>query len=220
MGRPPLPELPDLLLRFLAIVPALTFHEFAHAYSAYRFGDPTPRLAGRVTLNPLAHLDPMGTLMILFGPIGWAKPVPINPRNMREPAKDTMICTACGPLANISLGLVVGIVLRIMVHAAPGLLSAAVFKFLLTFVAINFCLALFNLLPLGVLDGHEVLPYFLPYDMKVKYHAWNRSYGMFVLMALIFLSYISQRGSALAPFNVLGYLLRPAWWLTQVVTGL
>jgi Zn-dependent protease len=207
-----------LALKLLVVLPALTFHEFAHAYSAYRFGDPTPRLAGRVTLNPLAHFDLVGTLMIMFGPFGWAKPVPINPYNMREPAKHTMICTACGPLANVSLALLASLVLRVLVAAVPRTPPLALY-FLFLFVLVNFSLAIFNLIPLGVLDGHEVLRYFLPFDMKVRYHEWNRRYGMFALMGLIFWSIICDRYPALAPFDILGYLLRPTLWLTSLCVG-
>ncbi|MHC5034142.1 MAG: site-2 protease family protein, partial [Planctomycetota bacterium] len=97
-------NLQAVLLRFLALLPALTVHEFAHAFSAWKFGDPTPKLQGRVTLNPVAHLDPIGTLMILFGPVGWGRPVQVNPNNFRDPPRHMMLSTACGPLANIALG--------------------------------------------------------------------------------------------------------------------
>ncbi|KPK62213.1 MAG: hypothetical protein AMK73_06505 [Planctomycetes bacterium SM23_32] len=195
-------------------MPALTVHEFAHAYSAYRFGDPTPKLDGRISLNPLDHLDPIGTLMILFAPIGWAKPVRVNPYNMRDPARHLMISTACGPLANIAQGIVFGLVVRVVLGVAPAgmLADSHVSYFLMMVVLIPFALALFNLIPLGPLDGHEVLRYFLPYDLKVKYHAFNSRYGMFALLGLILLA-------PYAGFDVIGYVIQPAVWMTRQLIG-
>jgi len=108
------------IIRLIALLPALTLHEFAHAYAATRAGDPTPAAHGRVTLNPLAHLDPIGTLMILFAPIGWAKPVPINPYNFRHPARDIVRTSAAGPLSNVAQGLFWALVLRGLFAFAPG----------------------------------------------------------------------------------------------------
>jgi Zn-dependent protease len=204
-------DLAEAIARFLALMPALTFHEFAHAYSAYRFGDPTPKIDGRVSLNPLDHLDPIGTLMILFAPIGWAKPVRVNPYNMREPDRHLMISTACGPLANIAQGIVFGLIVRVLWRLAPGLTTDSYISyFLVMLVLIPFALALFNLIPLGPLDGHEVLRYFLPYDMKVKYNAFNQRYGMMALLGLILLG-------PLAGLHVIGYVLQPAWWMVRLL---
>jgi Zn-dependent protease len=205
----------DKVVRFLALLPALTFHEFAHAYSAYRLGDPTPQMEGRVSLNPLAHLDPIGTLMILFSLVGWAKPVRVNPYNFRHPERDLVISTACGPLANLAQGVAVGLVVRamVMVPALAGAGDGLILRFLMTVVIINFALAFFNLIPLGVLDGHEVLPYFLPSNAKLRYHAFNRQYGMAVLIGLIMLSYLTS-------VDVLGYVLGPVVRLAFLVMGL
>lgn len=207
-------DLPAALVRLLAILPALTLHEFAHAYSAYKFGDPTPRLDGRVSLNPLAHLDPIGTLMILFAPIGWAKPVRVNPYNFRDPARHLMMSTACGPLANIAQGVVWGLMLRFYLMTAQAITFRGnlFIGFLAMVTLINFILALFNLIPLGPLDGHEVLAYFLPYESKVRYETFNRRYGTACLLGLIMVSFLS--------FPILGYLVfLPANTVASLIAG-
>ena len=200
-------------LRFLALMPALTLHEFAHAYSADRMGDPTPRAAGRVSLNPIDHLDPIGSLMILFAPIGWAKPVPINPMNFRDPAKGTLITSAAGPAANIVQGIFWGLILRVVLAVGPvGRQTQVLVSFLAILTLINFVLAIFNLLPVGPLDGHSILEYFLPPHMKRKYREFNQ-YGFAILIGLILVSFVLD-------LPILSYIIfRPANALAGLVSG-
>ncbi len=175
---------------FLALMPALTLHEFAHAYAAVRAGDPTPKMAGRVTLNPLAHLDPIGTLAILFLPIGWARPVPVNPMNFRRPRRDDIVVSAVGPLSNIAQAVFWGVVLRVLVAVAPEAAFGTAGTFLFIMVMLNLILAGFNLVPLGPLDGHHIMQNLLPYPHSERYRMFNRQYGMIALFgALILLSY-------------------------------
>ena len=146
-----------------AILFALTVHEFFHAYIAYRFGDTTARDMGRLTLNPLAHLDPIGTLMLFLSQFrfGWAKPVPVNPYNLRNPRVADFWISAAGPLSNLGLGLVFGIMLR-LVLASSIQMPEAVAMFLYLSVSINVSLAFFNLIPIFPLDGSHILRSILP----------------------------------------------------------
>jgi len=205
-------SLQELIIRALAILPALTFHELAHAWTAWKFGDPTPKMQNRVSLNPLNHLTVFGTLMIMFGPIGWAKPVEVNPRNFRDPEKDFMLSTAAGPACNIAQGIIWAIIFRIC-FALKVDFTPALLNFLAMCILINFCLALFNLVPLGPLDGHRILRYFLKHDNKIKFEMFNRQYGMMALFLLL----IMGRMGGLSPLNLL--VFRPAVWLTNTLSG-
>jgi len=186
-------DLTGALFRLLALIPALTVHEFCHAYFAMRAGDPTPAAHGRVTLNPLAHLDPIGTICILFAPIGWAKPVPINPANFRHPSRDIVVTSAAGPLSNIAQVVVWALVLRFLIAVAPSAVytqdgATLLAGFLGLMVYLNFILAIFNLIPLGPLDGHHIAEYTLPYRQAMVYRQFNQRYGyMALILGLILL---------------------------------
>jgi len=175
----------DLLYRVPAIVLALTVHEFSHAYAAYLMGDNTARNMGRLTLNPLKHLDPIGFLCLLVAHFGWAKPVPVNPYNFEATdAKTGMLLTAlAGPMSNIlfcfiSFGLISLIPTRIL-FSLPW-----VYGFLTYFGSINAALAFFNLIPVPPLDGSKVLFGFLPDRMYYAAQTLER-YGFVFLMLLV-----------------------------------
>ena len=151
-------------------------HEFSHALSANLLGDDTPRLLGRLTLNPLAHLDPIGTLMILLIRFGWGKPVPINPMNFHNPLRDSALVSLAGPLSNILLATLLAIPLRLGFNF--GL-------YLLPFIFINLALAVFNLLPIHPLDGFKIVGGILP--LQLAYHwAALAPYGMWFLLIFVF----------------------------------
>jgi len=166
-----------LLLRIPAILIALTVHEYAHGYVAWMKGDNTAKAQGRLTFNPLAHLDIFGTLMLFFGPFGWAKPVPVNPMNLDNPKRDMIYVGAAGPVSNIILAIFFGIILRFIKGSPEFLSSSHLFIiFLQICVLINLGLSFFNLLPVPPLDGSNILMGLLPADkigtyLKYAQHA-------------------------------------------------
>ncbi len=172
-----------------AIIFSLTFHEFGHAAAAKYFGDDTAEQMGRLNLNPLAHIDPMGLLMVVMVGFGYAKPVPVNPRKMRHPWASAAVAFA-GPFMNLVLA-VIAINLFTWGYYFSGLeffQGKGQITLLIYLAQINILLMLFNLIPLGPLDGHYILPYFLPGNLGYRYHQLNAQYGAFALMGLILLS--------------------------------
>ena len=199
-------QIQTLLLIAPPILLALTFHEYAHAYVANRFGDDTAKLSGRLSLNPLRHLDPLGTIMIFLVHFGWAKPVPVNPHRLKNPKKDMLWISAAGPLSNMALALASGILLRILIAAVEtpdqtsflGLLIYVVFMSL----QINLALAIFNILPIAPLDGSKILSGLLPDGFGKMFYFMER-YGPFILLGLILfgrLTGVSVLGGIIWPF--------------------
>jgi Zn-dependent protease len=194
-----------LLLIAPPILLALTFHEYAHAYVAHRLGDDTAKQSGRLSLNPLRHLDPLGTLMIFLVQFGWAKPVPVNPYQLRNPKKDMLWISAAGPLSNILLALVSGLLFRLFSdstgaadrHSITGILILmALFS-----MKINLALAVFNILPIAPLDGSKILYGILPPGVGKMIFAFER-YGPFILIGLIILGRVTG-------VSILGMLIWP-----------
>jgi Zn-dependent protease len=162
----------------VGLVVAITIHEFAHAWVADKLGDPTPRYQDRVTLDPRAHLDPIGTLAILVAGFGWGKPVPFDPYNLENPQRDAALIALAGPASNMLLA----IALALLVHSGILGFLALPAAFI---IQINVMLAIFNMVPVHPLDGSKILMAFLPGDTAYEYEQFMRRYGMFVLLLLI-----------------------------------
>lgn len=181
------PAIGDLLLSVPAVLWAITFHEFCHGYAAYRLGDPTAKRMGRLTLNPLAHLDPIGALMLLIFRFGWAKPVPIETRYFRRPRRDIVIVSLAGAAGNFLTAALCGVVVRLIPY--PFMTIPALGRFVVLMVVINIGLGVFNLIPIPPLDGSKLLYVMLP-PRWMKGFFWLERYGFFVLMALLFLGVV------------------------------
>ena len=174
--------LTNQLPRFVALVLAITVHEFSHGLVATAFGDTLPRRVGRLTLNPLKHLDPLGTIMILVGPIGWGRPMPINPGEMRNPNLGWAMSSLAGPVSNVVAATVVAVIYGLVGQSA----DRTVYTYVVAFIVINVLLAVFNLLPVPPLDGFGVLFGLVPRPMKLMLRPLL-SYGPLILLAVLFL---------------------------------
>ena len=185
-----------LIILVFCLIFALTFHEFGHAYTAHLCGDDTAKTAGRISINPLVHLDLFGSLMVLIVGFGYARPVPVNPNNYRVRNADFYIASA-GPLMNLLLGIIGAFLYGILAQNSITILAGVPLLFLLKlFIIINFNLFLFNLIPLGPLDGNSVFPHFLPPNLRIRYQHWNFRYGSYALIGLVLLSILLPNFSA------------------------
>lgn len=188
------------LIQVLFFIPifliTIVVHECAHGYIAYKMGDPTARNMGRLTLNPLKHIDPIGFIMLMFLGFGWAKPVMINPRNFRNPKKGMAISALAGPVSNILMAILGAIILGIINFIYYNFASNAI-KFVEMaqwffsyFMTMNVYFAVFNFLPVPPLDGSRILSYFLPYKLSYYYNYVER-YGFLVLIILLYTGILS-----------------------------
>jgi Zn-dependent protease len=188
----PTPELliPRLIVLAVMLLVAFPFHEFAHALAAFRLGDSTARLFGRLTLNPIAHFDPAGgallaiSILLLGGGIGWAKPTPVNPRNLDGGRWGEAIVAAAGPLSNLLLAIAAAIPMRYMI--ATGMDIPLLFTSLQLFVLINLLLMIFNFVPIPPLDGSKVLFAFLDPRTAWQVRPMLEQYGTFIFLAAVF----------------------------------
>ncbi len=176
-----------LILSAPAILFGLTIHEFSHGWVAWQLGDPTAKMMGRLTLNPLKHLDPIGTIALFLFRFGWAKPVPIDPRNFRHPTRDMAISSLAGPAANLLTAAVAGLILRVLILFHVGGFIATLISY---FVLFNLILCFFNLLPIPPLDGSRLLYHLLPPDLAAGYARLER-YGFIILIGIIFLGQLT-----------------------------
>lgn len=194
-------------LLIVALIASLSFHEFGHAFVAKLYGDDTAERAGRLTLNPVAHIDVAGLLMVILVGFGYAKPVPTDPRNFHSRRADLWVAAA-GPGMNLLLALVVWNAFLLMRGAGvDAAFNPGTETFVLILVQVNLLLMVFNLIPIGPLDGHYILPHFLPRTAAAAYRYYNARYGVYALLSLILLgvlgvpvfSYVMSVASALLP---------------------
>jgi Zn-dependent protease len=214
-----LPSLPQLITYGIILLTCFPVHEFAHAWVADRFGDTTPRANGRLTLNPLAHLDPMGSLLMIVAGFGWAKPVPINPYILQRRSRAaTMLVSLAGPMSNLLMAILAAIpfrlglvsIYRIGQSASSPLPNLPTFLYL--FIFVNLWLMLFNLIPISPLDGEKILDYFLPPAAARAFES-IRPYGPIILLVIIFVL-------PLVGINVIGVIIDPIFnFITRLLIG-
>ncbi|OGO69824.1 MAG: hypothetical protein A2Z49_11085 [Chloroflexi bacterium RBG_19FT_COMBO_56_12] len=211
-----------LISRIIVLLTAFSVHEFAHAWTANYFGDDTPRFNGRLTLNPLAHLDLIGSLMLLVAGFGWAKPVPVNPYVLqRRSSAALMWVSLAGPLSNFFMALLAAIPFRLNLITTSQVINdvsnttqflPTLPQFLWEFITINLILMLFNLIPLAPLDGEKILEFVLPPNLRNIFDT-IRPYGPIILLVLLF-------GLPYLGIDVIGSIIRPPlYFLTRLLTG-
>ena len=183
-----------------ALIVSISIHEFSHAFTAYKLGDSTPKKLGRVTLNPKAHLDPLGIIFLMFTGFGWGRPVPFNPFNLKNIKRDSAIISFAGPLSNFLLAIVLSFVIKL-----TGGVYTLLGGFLYLTVLYNLMLGLFNLIPVHPLDGFKVVHGLLPNNLAIQWQQMQ-PFGVYILLFLIVTGFI---GNFIAPLvgrtmNLLG----------------
>lgn len=203
----------DFISSIVAIIFCVTLHEFCHAWAADRLGDPTPRVLGRLTLNPLKHFDFFGTLSLIFFKIGWGKPVPFNPENLRHPKRDSAIIALAGPFSNLITAIVFAIPIKYLAgtsfHALP-------FYDLLRFIG-DFSILLFtlNMLPLPPFDGSKIIGVFVPHRFTHVYENFLREGVKYVIIFILFDVFVL---SELLHFSILNLVVfRLAFWIKALI---
>jgi Zn-dependent protease len=189
-----------VIISFIVVIISLTFHEYAHAATANALGDPTAKSLGRMSLNPIVHIDPIGTVvlplvlaMMGLGVFGWAKPVPVNPRNLRSLRRDEALVSIAGPSANLAIAFICSLLIRILVLSG-NLTDAKYFVYfiLLSLVRINIFLMVFNLLPLTPLDGSGVIQYFMSPKTLFSYRQMSQKFMLVFLMILLMTNWLHR----------------------------
>ena len=209
----------QIIIQLPILLIALTVHEFSHGYVAYLLGDDTAKKAGRLTLNPISHIDPFGLIMLFIARIGWAKPVPINPYNFRNYKKDTALTAAAGPAANFILAILLSIIFNLIKKMNPDIMyhASSLTQFwlsmLLYAILINLALGLFNLIPIPPMDGSKILGGFLSDEAYYKYTARERQ-GAQLLMIILAISFVFR-------LNIIGSIIMPPLnFFLKLLTGI
>ena len=183
-------DISTMIYRIPALLFAITIHEYAHAQCADSMGDPTPRYMGRLTFNPMAHLDPIGALLLVVAGFGWAKPVAINASNFRNRKEGMLKVSIAGPAANLFLCFLAAFIMALMNRF--GMLSDGVYRFLLWMQLYNVWFAFFNLIPVPPLDGSKIVSTVLPGELAWKFENFNARYGFVILMLIVFSGWVNR----------------------------
>lgn len=194
----------SLLYFILALVVVVTIHEFSHAWVAQKLGDPTAKIAGRLTLNPLAHLDPVGTLMLFLIHIGWGKPVPVNPHYFKKPKRDEALTALAGPVSSLVLALVLTLPIKYLGLVMPQFL----FDFLSTVLDVSLLLFIFNMLPFPPLDGSKIVGIFVPRRFQRYYQNYLQNGMLYFMIFLLFDQFVLAQSFQ---FSILQYFLGNAF---------
>jgi len=214
-------DIVSISIQVIVVIMSITIHEYSHALSAYWLGDDTAKRAGRLKLNPISHLDPIGAIMLLVVHIGWAKPVPINPYNFKDMKTGTAISAAAGPISNFIMATLSALLVRFVYgfgflnqldNGIAFIFLSLLIKFLYFSVFINLALGLFNLIPLPPLYGSKILGGFLSDEMYFKYTAKEKQ-GAYILMIIMAVSFIFK-------IPIFGMIInQPLQYLTQLLLG-
>lgn len=171
----------DIIYLLIALAVCITVHEAAHAWVAYKLGDPTAKMAGRVSLNPLRHLDPLGTIMIFIAHFGWGKPVPFNYHNLKHPRRDTALISIAGPLSNLLTAFVIAILFKYIPN-----MSVVLMDILRTIFSLSIVLFLFNLIPIAPLDGSKLIGLIIPHSKEAWYQRFLAQGPFYLILIIIF----------------------------------
>jgi len=185
-------DIKELIYLIPAILIAVSLHEFAHGYVSYKLGDPTPKATGRLSLNPLAHLDPVGTICLLFFRFGWAKPVQVNPYYYKDKRKGMALVGLAGPMMNFLIALICAFVMGIILKVTGGYagdVTVFIFKLFQYSYIINIGLGVFNLIPFPPLDGAKIVGAVLPEEKYFKYMKYER-YGQLIIFGLLMFNFL------------------------------
>ena len=202
----------------IALLIAITIHEFSHALAADYLGDPTARLSGRLKLNPFVHLDLTGLLFLFLFGFGWGKPVPFDPFNLKNPRRDAAIISIAGPLSNLTLALLLALILRLLIFVKMPILTTIGFLIFTPLISVNLILGLFNLLPIHPLDGFKIVGGFLPKKEAKEWYQLERYGYIFLLMLILPLGNKSMLDAFIRPlFSFLLNLLIPSFYFGRII---
>lgn len=213
-----LSRLTDTITNILLLAPivliTMTFHEFAHAFVSYKLGDFTAKQEGRLSLNPLKHIDPVGAIFFIIFRFGWAKPVPVRTLYFKNPKRDMMLTSIAGPIMNLILAVVILPFYALSLKYLSGTAVSFLNTFFAYFISMNIGFAVFNMIPIPPLDGSRVLLYFLPDSAFTKVLLYER-YSFFILMLLVLTGALSSIISAIS-----GVITIPLIWLLEAIFNL